>query len=88
MAVDIIMTLEQQVRERNLNPKVACLQRREEEKTDGAGPSGMQGDDAGLAQAQAAAQAATSAAMALVGQLTEELGAPGYGSPQSAEFYN
>jgi len=29
-AVDVIMTLEQQVRERNLNPKVACLKRREE----------------------------------------------------------
>jgi hypothetical protein len=37
MAVDVIMTLEQQVRERNLNPKVACLKRREEEKADGAG---------------------------------------------------
>ena len=35
MAVDVIMTLEQQVRERNLNPKVACLKRREEEKADG-----------------------------------------------------
>ena len=55
---------------------------------DGAGPSGMQSGDAGIAAAQAAAQAATSAAMALVGQLTEELGGPGYGSPQSAEFYN
>jgi transcription factor 4/12 len=28
-AVDVIMTLEQQVRERNLNPKVACVQRQE-----------------------------------------------------------
>eukprot|EP00088_Acartia_fossae_P044901 TRINITY_DN4794_c0_g1_i3.p1 TRINITY_DN4794_c0_g1~~TRINITY_DN4794_c0_g1_i3.p1 ORF type:complete len:487 (+),score=152.38 TRINITY_DN4794_c0_g1_i3:238-1698(+) len=29
-AVDLIMSLEQQVRERNLNPKIACLKRREE----------------------------------------------------------
>ena len=29
-AVDVIMQLEQQVRDRNLNPKVACLKRREE----------------------------------------------------------
>ncbi|XP_066959603.1 transcription factor 12 isoform X9 [Macrobrachium rosenbergii] len=35
MAVDVIMSLEQQVRERNLNPKAACLKRREEEKSDG-----------------------------------------------------
>ncbi|KAA0201310.1 hypothetical protein HAZT_HAZT007451 [Hyalella azteca] len=35
MAVDVIMSLEQQVRERNLNPKAACLKRREEEKGDG-----------------------------------------------------
>ncbi|EDW28392.1 GL19170 [Drosophila persimilis] len=28
------MTLEQQVRERNLNPKAACLKRREEEKAE------------------------------------------------------
>ncbi|XP_069948384.1 transcription factor 12 isoform X12 [Cherax quadricarinatus] len=34
MAVDVIMSLEQQVRERNLNPKAACLKRREEEKSD------------------------------------------------------
>ena len=87
MAVDVITTLEQQVRERNLNPKVACLKRREDEKNDGAGPSGMQGGDADIAAAQAAAQAATEAAIALVGQLGEELGAPGYGSPQSAAGY-
>ncbi|KAM8828761.1 transcription factor 4 isoform 6-T6 [Spinachia spinachia] len=39
-AVAVILSLEQQVRERNLNPKAACLKRREEEKgavsTDGA----------------------------------------------------
>ncbi|KAK7576049.1 hypothetical protein V9T40_012335 [Parthenolecanium corni] len=34
MAVDVIMSLEQQVRERNLNPKAACLKRREEEKAE------------------------------------------------------
>lgn len=34
MAVEVIMSLEQQVRERNLNPKAACLKRREEEKAD------------------------------------------------------
>ncbi|GAB6019167.1 Transcription factor [Chamberlinius hualienensis] len=33
-AVDVITNLEQQVRERNLNPKAACLKRREEEKND------------------------------------------------------
>ncbi|KAL1271003.1 hypothetical protein QQF64_030019 [Cirrhinus molitorella] len=32
-AVAVILSLEQQVRERNLNPKAACLKRREEEKT-------------------------------------------------------
>ncbi|XP_051893613.1 transcription factor 12-like isoform X7 [Pristis pectinata] len=31
-AVQVILSLEQQVRERNLNPKAACLKRREEEK--------------------------------------------------------
>ena len=30
-AVDLIVSLEQQVRERNLNPKVACLKRREDQ---------------------------------------------------------
>ncbi|KAL5020223.1 hypothetical protein ScPMuIL_003115, partial [Solemya velum] len=33
-AVNIITSLESQVRERNLNPKAACLKRREEEKTE------------------------------------------------------
>ncbi|XP_063311971.1 transcription factor E2-alpha isoform X2 [Pelobates fuscus] len=37
-AVQVIMTLEQQVRERNLNPKAACLKRREEEKVSGVDP--------------------------------------------------
>ncbi|XP_078456293.1 transcription factor 12-like isoform X1 [Lampetra planeri] len=34
-AVQVITSLEQQVRERNLNPKAACLKRREEEKVSG-----------------------------------------------------
>nr|XP_043885796.1 transcription factor 12 isoform X3 [Solea senegalensis] len=34
-AVAVILSLEQQVRERNLNPKAACLKRREEEKVTG-----------------------------------------------------
>lgn len=34
-AVQVILGLEQQVRERNLNPKAACLKRREEEKVSG-----------------------------------------------------
>ncbi|KAK7476871.1 hypothetical protein BaRGS_00031874 [Batillaria attramentaria] len=33
-AVNVITALESQVRERNLNPKAACLKRREEEKTE------------------------------------------------------
>jgi hypothetical protein len=33
-AVNVITGLEQQVKERNLNPKAACLKRREEEKTE------------------------------------------------------
>ncbi|KAM9720086.1 transcription factor 3a isoform 1-T1 [Menidia menidia] len=37
-AVNIILNLEQQVRERNLNPKAACLKRREEEKVSGVDP--------------------------------------------------
>uniref|UniRef100_A0A673WVC6 Transcription factor E2-alpha n=1 Tax=Salmo trutta TaxID=8032 RepID=A0A673WVC6_SALTR len=53
-AVNVILNLEQQVRERNLNPKAACLKRREEEKVSGVvgespmqlsgGHSGMGGD--------------------------------------------
>ncbi|XP_069766959.1 transcription factor 12 isoform X3 [Narcine bancroftii] len=35
-AVTVILNLEQQVRERNLNPKAACLKRREEEKASAA----------------------------------------------------
>lgn len=34
-AVQVILGLERQVRERNLNPKAACLKRREEEKVSG-----------------------------------------------------
>ncbi|XP_028296638.1 transcription factor E2-alpha-like isoform X2 [Gouania willdenowi] len=37
-AVQVIMGLEKQVRERNLNPKSACLKRREEEKVSGVEP--------------------------------------------------
>jgi hypothetical protein len=36
-AVDVISNLEHQVRERNMNPKTACLKRREEEKSEEAG---------------------------------------------------
>lgn len=34
-AVQVILSLEKQVRERNLNPKAACLKRREDEKVSG-----------------------------------------------------
>ncbi|KAG7265302.1 hypothetical protein CRUP_002399, partial [Coryphaenoides rupestris] len=37
-AVQVILGLEKQVRERNLNPKAACLKRREEEKVTGVDP--------------------------------------------------
>ncbi|XP_068107418.1 transcription factor 4 isoform X13 [Hyperolius riggenbachi] len=50
-AVAVILSLEQQVRERNLNPKAACLKRREEEKISSdpsplslSGPHGGMGD--------------------------------------------
>uniref|UniRef100_A0A671YNE4 Transcription factor 12 n=1 Tax=Sparus aurata TaxID=8175 RepID=A0A671YNE4_SPAAU len=41
-AVAVILNLEQQVRERNLNPKAACLKRREEEKVSGGSGDGQQ----------------------------------------------
>merc|ERR1712012_690263 len=46
IAVEVIINLEQQVRERNLNPKIACLKRREEDKCDdvlGPGPASVSG---------------------------------------------
>ncbi|XP_059215114.1 transcription factor 12 [Centropristis striata] len=42
-AVAVILNLEQQVRERNLNPKAACLKRREEEKVSVGSGDGQQG---------------------------------------------
>ncbi|XP_021366279.1 transcription factor 12-like isoform X3 [Mizuhopecten yessoensis] len=51
-AVNVITTLESQVRERNLNPKAACLKRREEEKTDDMpGGRGLSSDDIAAQQA-------------------------------------
>ncbi|XP_053317744.1 transcription factor E2-alpha isoform X1 [Spea bombifrons] len=48
-AVSVILSLEQQVRERNLNPKAACLKRREEEKVSGVDPQmGLSGAHPGL----------------------------------------
>ncbi|XP_061820082.1 transcription factor 12 isoform X6 [Nerophis lumbriciformis] len=42
-AVAVILSLEQQVRERNLNPKAACLKRREEGKVSGGSSESQQG---------------------------------------------
>uniref|UniRef100_A0A8W8P121 BHLH domain-containing protein n=1 Tax=Magallana gigas TaxID=29159 RepID=A0A8W8P121_MAGGI len=52
-AVNVITSLEHQVRERNLNPKAACLKRREEEKTEElpGGRGGMTADDLAAQQA-------------------------------------
>ncbi|XP_027006532.2 transcription factor 3a isoform X3 [Tachysurus fulvidraco] len=49
-AVQVILSLERQVRERNLNPKAACLKRREEEKVTGIGgdPQMLGGGHPGL----------------------------------------
>lgn len=52
-AVAVILSLEQQVRERNLNPKAACLKRREEEKVSAASaepPSTLPGAHPGLSE--------------------------------------
>merc|ERR1712223_1143583 len=77
MAVEVIMSLEQQVRERNLNPKVACLKRREEEKADGSGlappsqgpqqqPSAAMGFPPSTSQGQAGTAGAPSGAPPLL----------------------
>ncbi|XP_072297413.1 transcription factor 3a isoform X5 [Eucyclogobius newberryi] len=47
-AVNVILNLEQQVRERNLNPKAACLKRREEEKVTGVDQQLHRGTHPGL----------------------------------------
>ena len=89
MAVEVIMNLEQQVRERNLNPKVACLKRREEEKADGSGLAPPQGPGpapnlgGGAPQQQAAA---VSAAMGFPPSTSQ--GPPGVaGPPQPPLLY-
>ncbi|XP_061652348.1 transcription factor E2-alpha-like isoform X2 [Phyllopteryx taeniolatus] len=46
-AVQVILGLENQVRERNLNPKAACLKRREEEKVSGVDPQMQMGGGLG-----------------------------------------
>lgn len=58
-AVTLITSLEQQVRERNLNPKAACLKRREEEKTEELPGRAMSADE----MAQQAALAGSAALM-------------------------
>ncbi|XP_032941942.1 transcription factor 4 [Catharus ustulatus] len=47
-AVAVILSLEQQVRERNLNPKAACLKRREEEKASEAPALALPGGHGGI----------------------------------------
>ncbi|KAM9183631.1 transcription factor 12 isoform 4-T4 [Dugong dugon] len=52
-AVAVILSLEQQVRERNLNPKAACLKRREEEKVSAVSaepPATLPGSHPGLTE--------------------------------------
>jgi len=84
MAVEVIMNLEQQVRERNLNPKVACLKRREEEKADGSGlaPPGLPAPN----QVGGPQQQAASAAMGFPPSTSQ--GLPGVaGPPQPPLLY-
>ncbi|XP_073537323.1 transcription factor 4 isoform X8 [Phyllobates terribilis] len=51
-AVAVILSLEQQVRERNLNPKAACLKRREEEKVSSdPSPLSLSGPHVGMGDA-------------------------------------
>uniref|UniRef100_K1QGM5 Transcription factor 12 n=1 Tax=Magallana gigas TaxID=29159 RepID=K1QGM5_MAGGI len=61
-AVNVITSLEHQVRERNLNPKAACLKRREEEKTEElpGGRGGMTADDLAAQQAALSGSASLS----------------------------
>ncbi|XP_078330058.1 transcription factor 12-like isoform X4 [Crassostrea virginica] len=60
-AVNVITSLEHQVRERNLNPKAACLKRREEEKTEELpGGRGMTSDDLAAQQAALSGSASLS----------------------------
>jgi len=84
MAVDVIMNLEQQVRERNLNPKVACLKRREEEKADGSGLKPAHHD---AHMDPSAAVAAVSAAAAAMGFAPPSTSQPGSGPPPPPLLY-
>ncbi|XP_062591453.1 transcription factor 4-like isoform X6 [Saccostrea cucullata] len=60
-AVNVITSLEHQVRERNLNPKAACLKRREEEKTEELpGSRGMTTEDLAAQQAALSGSASLS----------------------------
>ncbi|XP_026152496.1 transcription factor 4 isoform X10 [Mastacembelus armatus] len=66
-AVAVILSLEQQVRERNLNPKAACLKRREEEKV----TVTSDGTPLSLAAAHHAAAAAMGDGSNPMGQMSE-----------------
>jgi len=65
-AVDVIQNLEHQVRERNMNPKTACLKRREEEKSEESGPKF---GPSGLHLAPSAMSAVVTAAVPGVGPI-------------------
>ncbi|XP_034565866.1 transcription factor 4-like isoform X1 [Notolabrus celidotus] len=66
-AVAVILSLEQQVRERNLNPKAACLKRREEEKVS----VSSEGAPLSLAAAHHAAAAAMGDGSNPMGQMSK-----------------